>query len=90
MPSRPSKKGATPSTDPNISALNAVRKLTGQDAPQDDIAAQRSQAARMLGLLGGSKGGKKRAANLTKKERSEIAKMGAKARWKGHKPKKAD
>ena len=34
-----------------------------------------------LGRLGGLKGGKARAAKLTKKQRSEIAKQAAKARW---------
>jgi hypothetical protein len=35
-----------------------------------------------LGKLGGSKGGKARAANMTKKARSEAAKKAALARWK--------
>jgi len=34
-----------------------------------------------LGRLGGLKGGKARAASLSKKARSEIAKKAAKARW---------
>ncbi len=78
MPSRPSKKGQRPSTDPNIAAFNEVQALTGR---AEDDQALRSQAARLLGLLGGSKGGKKRAENLSKKRRSEIARQGAKARW---------
>lgn len=35
-----------------------------------------------LGKLGGSKGGKKRAANLTPEKRAEIARKAAQARWK--------
>jgi hypothetical protein len=35
-----------------------------------------------LGRLGGQKGGKARAAKLSKKRRSEIAKKAAQARWK--------
>lgn len=85
MPSRSSsakKKAQRPSTDTNISAFRAVQALTGR-APEDDEAAQRSEAARILGRLGGSKGGKERAKRLTPKRRSEIAKKAAKARWNG-------
>jgi hypothetical protein len=82
MPSRPSKKGQRPSTDPNVAAFEAVQALTGR---ADDEQAMRSEAARILGRLGGSKGGKKRAENLTGRRRSEIARQAAKARWKGHK-----
>ena len=39
-------------------------------------------AAVALGRKGGLKGGKARAAALTKKQRSEIARKGAAARWK--------
>lgn len=42
---------------------------------------ERSEAARILGKLGGSKGGKARAKNMTKEERSESARKAAKARW---------
>jgi hypothetical protein len=39
------------------------------------------QAAAALGRLGGLKGGKARAARLSKERRQEIARMGAQARW---------
>jgi hypothetical protein len=39
-------------------------------------------AAVALGRKGGLKGGKARAAALTKKQRTEIARKGAAARWK--------
>jgi hypothetical protein len=37
---------------------------------------------REMGRRGGQKGGKARAASLSKKERSEIAKKAAQTRWK--------
>ena len=42
----------------------------------------KNPAAVALGRLGGLKGGKARAAKLSPKKRSEIAKKAAKARWK--------
>jgi hypothetical protein len=39
------------------------------------------ELARKLGRRGGLKGGKARAEKLTKKQRSEIARKAAKARW---------
>jgi hypothetical protein len=41
-----------------------------------------SSAAAILGRLGGLKGGKARANALSKKRRSEIARIAAEARWK--------
>jgi hypothetical protein len=80
MARRASRQSKQPSQDPNVAAFDAVNALTGRTA--DDL---RSEAARMLGLLGGSKGGHERAKRLTKKRRAEIARQGAKARWKDHK-----
>jgi hypothetical protein len=42
---------------------------------------EKSEAARLLGKLGGSKGGKARAKKMTPEERSESARKAAKARW---------
>ncbi len=42
---------------------------------------EKSEAARLLGKLGGAKGGKARAKNMTPEERSESARKAAKARW---------
>ncbi len=42
---------------------------------------EKSEAARLLGKLGGSKGGKARAKNMTAEQRSEAARKAAKARW---------
>lgn len=43
---------------------------------------EKNPAAVALGRLGGLKGGKARAKKLSPKERIEIAKKAAKARWK--------
>ena len=42
---------------------------------------EKNPAAVALGRLGGLKGGKARAAKLSKKRRSEIARKAAQARW---------
>lgn len=47
-----------------------------------EAAPEKNPAAVALGRLGGLKGGKARAASLSKKDRSEIAKKAAAARWK--------
>lgn len=49
---------------------------------------KKSEAAKLLGRLGGLKGGKARAKRLTPERRSAIARKGAEARW-GKKPKSA-
>lgn len=66
--------------DTNKRAKSIVDIATGQiqeTAPQDEVKA----AAAALGRLGGLKGGKARAKSLSAKERSEIAKKAAAARW---------
>jgi hypothetical protein len=84
MPKRSSKK--LPPADENQAAFDAVAQLTGQANEEGPSEAElRSEAARILGRLGGSKGGKERARRLSKARRSEIARKGAKARWKGQK-----
>jgi hypothetical protein len=79
MPNRSSKKPR----DVNQLAKAIVDEAT---APADQAAAEpeptgKNQAAVELGRLGGLKGGKARAAKLSKKKRSEIAKKAAAARW---------
>lgn len=80
MPKRSSKDD-----DPNVLAAHIVAQAT-EDAPEErqepDEAALRSEAAKILGRLGGLKGGPARAVKLTKKQRSEIAKKAAQARWR--------
>jgi len=85
MPTRPSKR-----EDEVQAAFRIGQQVTGSPPPKlaetprptDEEKRLRSEAARILGKLGGSKGGKKRAANLTPKRRSEIAKAAAEKRWK--------
>lgn len=89
MPKRSSK-------DLNVNAFNTVRRFTEEAIPpaspqsvavtallNDDL---RKQVMQEMGRRGGLKGGKARAASLSKKERSQIAKKAAKARW-GESPK---
>ena len=73
MPKRSSK----PPDDENVAASEAVARLTRSEA--DEL---RSQAAAILGSLGGQKGGPARAKALSKARRSAIAKQAANARWK--------
>ena len=79
MPKRSSKRGAKPPADENRAAFLAVRRLTGQD--EDEAPKRKNPAAVALGRLGGLKGGKARAAKLSKKRRSEIAREAALKRW---------
>jgi len=74
-----SKRSSTPKRDVNHqAALALLAKATGQSP----LALQgKNPAAVALGRLGGLKGGKARAAKLSKKKRSDIAKKAAKARW---------
>ncbi len=82
MPKRPSKTRQ----DFAQNAFRVVQEATGQapktPPPGERIDPTKNPAAIALGKLGGSKGGRARAAALTKKQRVEIAKKGAKARWK--------
>lgn len=74
MPKRSSK------LDMNQLARRIVDEATG-DEPITSAPPQKNLAAVALGRLGGKKGGKARAESLTPKERSEIAKKAALARW---------
>ena len=83
MPARASKprKGE----DANQAAFRVVRELTGDDEPppakKKPRAKKKNPAAVALGKLGASKGGKARAAKLTKERRAEIARAAAAKRW---------
>lgn len=91
MPTRASKGGKKRSDDDGVgSALRAVEQLTGgklaagiarQVADEAKAQPGKNPAAVALSRLGASKGGKARAASLTKNRRAEIAKKAAKARW---------
>jgi hypothetical protein len=69
MPKRSGKK-----KDLNERAFSIVQQLTGE--------ASEAEAAEKPGRPGGLKGGSARAKALTKRERSEIARLAAAARWK--------
>lgn len=81
MPNRSSKKKRDPK-DVNELAFSIVDDLTS-DRPTEEEPAEpeKDPAAVALGRKGGLKGGKARAAKLTKKKLSEIGKKGAAARW---------
>jgi hypothetical protein len=74
MPKRSSK------LDLNQTAYNIVQQSTG--FTPSFVPPPKNPAAVALGRLGGLKGGKARAARLTPKQRKEIAKAAAAARWK--------
>lgn len=78
MPTRSSKRPK----DLNQLAKLVIDMATG-DAPMwtED---GKNPAAVLLGKLGGLKGGTARAASLSPKKRSEIARKAAMARWKKH------
>ena len=66
--------------DPNELAKQIVDEATGQaDPPEPEP--EKDPAAVELGRRGGKKGGKARAAKLTRKQRQEIARKAAKTRW---------
>ena len=72
MPKRSSKKPADERTTEQTPEQPAT-----EPAPDG-----KNPAAVVLGRLGGKKGGKARAAKLTKERRQEIARKAAQARWK--------
>ena len=79
MPARSSKEH-----DFTRSALRAVEQAIGEQwdgAPLPDKNSGKNPAAVALGKLGGAKGGAARAAALSPKRRSDIAKMAAQVRW---------
>ena len=75
-------KKATRPRDTNQLAKSIVEIATGEIDPAPAPVSTKNPAAVALGRLGGLKGGKARAASLTAKKRSEIAKKAAAARWK--------
>jgi hypothetical protein len=78
MPKRSSK---TP-RDLNSLAKFIVDTAVGKHPKGDLTPDGRDPAAVSLGRKGGLKGGKARAASLSPKKRTEIAKKAAAARWK--------
>jgi len=78
MPSRSSKRPR----DVNELAKLIVDMATGEAPPDSQWDDGKNPAAVALGRLGGQKGGKARAAKLTPRQRSRIARQAAEARWK--------
>jgi hypothetical protein len=69
--------------DINRLAKAIVDQATGNAAPEPKTTDEgKNPAAVALGRLGGLKGGKARAARLTKAQRSASAKKAAEKRWK--------
>lgn len=75
MPKRPRKH-----EDAVQAAFRVVQEATGQKPAKH----KKNPAAVALGKLGGSKGGKARARNLSPERRAEIAKKAAEKRWGTH------
>jgi hypothetical protein len=84
-PSKPAHPENPPKRprDANQLAFQVVAELTGTAAPlpPEKAGPPKNPAAVALGKLGGSKGGKARAAKLSPRKRTEIARKAARARW---------
>jgi len=76
MPKRPRRP-----RDPNKLAFQVFQEAIGEAPAQPDLDAGKNPAAVALGKLGGAKGGRARASNMTKEQRSEAARVAARARW---------
>ena len=76
----------------NQRAASTIARATGEEPlPESESVEvleltleERHAAAVALGRLGGKKGGKARAANMTPEERQESARKAAQARWQQH------
>lgn len=78
MPAKASKRRLKPTEeDFNEIAYRLVHAITGENP-----APGKNPIAVAFGRLGASKGGKARAAKLSKAKRAAIARKAAKARWK--------
>lgn len=81
----PKKQRKPRQPDPNVTAFNMMERIAakteGRKLPEPQKPKEKNPAAVALGRLGGLKGGKARAAKLSVKKRSEIAKNAAKSRW---------
>ena len=70
--------------DINELAADVITHATDEDYEKEPVKPpdpKKNPAAVELGRLGGLKGGKARAKNLTKKQRSDAARKAALARW---------
>ena len=64
----------------NEIAFRVAQEAMGEAPPEKP--SEKNPAAVALGKLGGAKGGRARAAKLTPKRRTEIARQAAQARWR--------
>jgi hypothetical protein len=76
MPKRSSKRSRP--EDVNETAFRVMREATTAHGPEPT---EKNPAAVALGRLGGKKGGPARAAKLSAKQRSQIARKAAMTRW---------
>jgi hypothetical protein len=83
MPTRLSKKKLDEAEGLNSLAANIMAQTTGQELPRSRAlpVREKNPFAVALGKLGASKGGKARAAVLSKRRRKAIAKSAASIRW---------
>jgi hypothetical protein len=80
MPSK--RKRSNPEPDFNQLAHHQIKMLTDPPEAQDRPGpSEISRVMAELGRRGGKVGGARRAAGMTKKQRSEAASLAAKARW---------
>lgn len=79
MPKRSSKRET--SKDINVLVARIVEDATTQVTIEELPVNEKNLNAVALGRLGGLKGGLARAKKLTAKQRSEIARRAAQARW---------
>jgi len=79
MPNRSSNRKTS---DPNVAAFRVIQHVIAMSEGRATPAQpEKNPAAVALGRLGGLKGGKARAAKLSKAKRTAIAKKAARARW---------
>jgi hypothetical protein len=81
MPKRSSPKRDFMEVARNIVEHAIGEQMSGKPLPEPEPDTRNPHAV-ALGTLGGKKGGKIRAAKLSNKQRTQIAKRAASARWK--------
>jgi hypothetical protein len=76
------KKRPSLRKDENETAYALVQAMIGEGPrPEPPATREKNPEAVLRGRKGGKKGGHARAANLSKKQRSEIAQKAARKRW---------
>jgi len=83
MPKGSSKRPKKKREDEAQAAVRAIGSIAAKhEEPEIEITAEMRAAAAAFGRIGGKIGGPARAAKLSAKKRSEIAKKAAQTRWK--------